>query len=215
MIRTWFTKPAPALACAVLIFAGFGCTQNGPNGTDYLINAARPGAPAPAGTSAILEVRRFSVDAEFASRGLVYRTDEFEFDTDAYRRFLIPPAQMITERTRNWLSLAGLFDQVLVPGSRLRPTHVLEGNVLALYGDLRDPDAPVAVLEMRCFLITESAPGPRIVLARNYGSVKPILSSSAEGLVAALDACLAEILANLETHLADALAEASAAEEAG
>lgn len=202
MIRMGLTKSALAAGGAVLALMAFGCAQPASNGSDYVLEAARPGEPRAAGRGAILEVRRFSIDAEFANRGLVYRVGDFEFEMDAYREFLISPAQMITERTRDWLSLSGLFDQVLVPGSRLEPTLTLEGNILALYGDLRDAAAPTAVMEMRCFLIADADAPQRVLFARHYRSVKPLQADTAESLVETLNACLVEILTNLEADLA-------------
>ena len=209
MIHMRLGKSLSVSSCAVLMLMALGCAQSTPNGSDYLLSATRPGGPAPAGSKAILEVRRFSIDAEFANRGLVYRTGDFQFEGDAYREFLIAPAQMITQGTRDWLSRSGLFDQVLVPGSRFQPTHTLEGNILALYGDLRDAAAPAAVMELRCFLIADEDAAPRVLLARNYTSVKPLQADSAEGLVEALDACLVEILTNLERDLAQSVMEVS------
>jgi ABC-type uncharacterized transport system auxiliary subunit len=205
MIRIGPLKSVLASSCFVLILMTFGCTQRMSSGSSYLLDATRPGEPAPSRGDAVLEVRRFSADAEFASSGLVYRTGEFTYETDAYHQFLISPAAMITERTRNWLSLSGLFDEVLVPGSRLEPAYTLEGNIIALYGDLRDPAAPAAVMELRCFLVADQDPALAVVFARNYRSVKPLQTDSTEGLVGALNACLTEILTNLEKGLAQSL----------
>ncbi len=202
MTHTGLGKSLSISSCAVLLLMALGCAQSTPNGSDYLLAATRPGPPAPVGGKAILEVRRFSVDAEFANRGLVYRTDDFKFEVDAYREFLIAPAQMMTERTRDWLSLSGLFDHVLVPGSRLRPTYTLEGNILALYGDLRDASAPAAVMELRCFLIADEDGSARVLYGRTYKAVRPLQAKTAESLVEGLDACLVEILTNLEKDLA-------------
>ncbi len=202
MIRIGLLKFVLASSCVVLTLMTLGCSQSMSSGSSYLLNATRPSEPALTRGNAILEIRRFSTDAEFANSGLVYRTGEFTYETDFYHEFLISPALMITERTRNWLSLSGLFDQVLVAGSRLEPTYTLEGNIVALYGDLRDAAAPVAVMELRCFLIADKDPAQAVIFARNYKSVKPLQADSTEALVEALDACLVEILTNLEKGLA-------------
>jgi hypothetical protein len=205
MIRTGLTKFLPAASGVALTLMVLGCAQSAPRGSSYVLSATRQGEPALARGAAILEVRRFSIDAEFATRGLVYRTGEFEFETDSYHEFLISPALMITERTRNWLSRSGLFDQVLVPGSRVEPTHTLEGDIVALYGDLRDPAAPVAVMELRCFLVADEKSAQNGVFARNYKSVKPLQVDSTDGLLEAFDACLVEILTDLEKGLAQSV----------
>lgn len=207
MIRMGPTKFAAGLCCTLLMVMALGCARSAPSRVSYLLAASRQGPPAPTVGQGILEVRRFSIDAEFAGRGLVYRTDEYTFERDAYREFLVSPAQMITGRVSAWLSLSGLFEQVLVPGSRVLPTHTLEGNILALYADLRDADAPTAVLELRCFLIAGNDGPEKVLFARNYRSVKPLERNTAEALVAAFDACLIEILTNLERGLAEAVPE--------
>lgn len=209
MIRMGPTKFAAGLCCTMLMVMALGCARSAPNRVNYLLAASRQGPPVPAVGEGVLDVRRFSIDAEFAGRGLVYRTGEYTFERDAYREFLVSPAQMITGRVRDWLSLSGLFEQVLAPGSRILPTHTLEGNVLALYADLRDADAPAAVLELRCFLIAGEGGSEKVVFARNYKSVKPLESDTAEALVAAFDACLIEILTNLERGLAQVALEVS------
>ncbi len=202
MIRRGLTRTMSSWSSIVLILAAFGCAQRAPNGSHYVLVAARQASGAPAAGKAVLEVRRFSIDAEFAGRGLVYRTGDLKFESDAYRQFLIAPAQMITERMRNWLSVSGLFEQVLVPGSRIQPSHTLEGNVLALYGDLRDPDAPQALLELRCFLLATQDPAQRVVFARDYRCAKALQDKTADDLVEALDTCLVDILTRLERDIA-------------
>lgn len=207
MIRTWVTRLVLALYCVVVMFGLVGCAQNGASTSDYLLNASRPAHVSVKSSDAILEVRRLSIGGEFAGRGLVYRIGDFQFETDAYLAFLISPAQMITERTRDWLARSGVFKEVLVQGSRLRPTHVLEGNILGLYGDFRDPSAPTAVLEMRCFLIAEDGATQDVVLARDYRSVTPLAGDNTESFITALNACFVDVLTSLEADLSSSVSK--------
>ena len=94
-----------------------------------------------------LEVRRFSVDSVYASKELMYRQGPLAYQIDHYHEFVIEPGQMITEKARTWLMQSGLFARVLDPGTLSVPSHCLEGNVTALYGDFRDKSAPAAVVE--------------------------------------------------------------------
>ncbi len=153
-----------------------------------------------------LQVWRFTIDSSFGSRGLIYRTDEFSYEQDFYNEFIVSPASMITDKIRTWLSLSPCCQDVLNPGTIIDPSYILEGNVTALYGDYRDKTAPVAVMEIRISLLqAKQDTDPAIIFSKTYRSSIALQNSGPEGLVAALDKCLVEILTNLEKDLADKL----------
>ncbi|MHC4520645.1 MAG: hypothetical protein ACYTAS_18800, partial [Planctomycetota bacterium] len=83
-------------------------------------------------------------------------------------------------------------------GSVIEPTHVLEGNVLALYGDLREQASPRAVMEIRVFLIVHAPAQPEIVFTRDYQVSHNVEARTPEALVAAFNRCLEQILNDLE-----------------
>ena len=182
-----------------------GCVRTSVDKRYYILGAVRPGESAAVQTDTVLEVRRFTIDAAFADQGLVYRRDEFVYESDFYRAFLVAPAVMVTEKTRLWLARSGMFERVLTPGSRLEATHTLEGNITMLYGDLSDASAPKAVMELHCFLIANDDPDETVVLHRVYGASNPLESQSTDALVEALDRCLVHILARLEKDLGQSL----------
>ncbi len=168
----------------------------------YILNAARQAEPIRTETGSILEVRRFTIDSAFGGKGLVYRTGEFEYESDFYSEFLASPAAMITDKTRNWLSQSGLFRAVLDVGSQVDPTHVIEGNITALYGDFRDKSSPKAAIEIRIFLLRAEAGGASVpVFGKKYQSAVGIESKGSEDLVKAFDKCVEDILSSLETDL--------------
>lgn len=173
----------------------------------YILEAVRPDQPRAARRDATLEVHRFSVDAAFAGKGLVYRLGDMRYETDYYRQFLIAPGTMITERVRRWLDDAGLFGQVLPVGSRVTPTHTLEGTVTALYGDFADESRAAAVMEIRFFLLANAEGQERVVFAQTYRAATPVRDQTAEVFVEALNKSLMEILTRLEADLPKALAE--------
>jgi len=172
----------------------------------YVLEAAREAAPAEVRTDATLEVRRFSVDAAFADKGLVYRLDEFKYESDYYHEFLIAPGIMVTEKTRTWLADSGLFERVLPTGSRLEPTYTLEGNVTALYGDFRNESAPTAAMEIRFFLLANANARETVLFAETYRAATGVPAKTADAFVAALNESLTEILTRLEADLQKALA---------
>ncbi|KPK42708.1 MAG: hypothetical protein AMJ65_07250 [Phycisphaerae bacterium SG8_4] len=189
--------------CPVII-SGCGSRQ-AYNKKYFLLSAVRQAQPTAAQTDIVLDVRRFTIDSAFAGKGLVYRTGQFEYESDFYSEFLASPAAMITEKTRNWLSGSGLFKRVLDTASQADPTHTLAANITALYGDFRDKTSPQAKMELRVFLLKAQAGEESIpVFGQTYESAVGIESEGPEGLVEALDRCLANILSNLERDMVQA-----------
>ncbi len=187
-----------------VILSGCGSRQ-AYNKKYYVLSATRQSQPTGAQTNLILEVRRFTIDSAFAGKGLVYRTSEFGYESDFYNEFLTSPSAMITEKTRNWLSGSGVFKRVLDTASQIDPTHTMEANITALYGDLRDKSSPQAKMEIRVFLLkVEAGEEPVPAFGQTYESSVGIESKGPEGLVEALDRCLANILSNLERDLTQA-----------
>ena len=189
-----------------LILAGCGDRQ-AYDKKYYVLGATRQAESIKTETDSLLEIHRFTIDSAFDGKGLVYRTGQFEYESDYYNEFLISPSAMVTEKTRNWLSGSGLFKRVLDVGSQIDPTHILEGNITALYGDFRDKSSPEAAIEMRVFLLKTQANGETVlVFGETYKSSVAIESKGPEALIEALNRCLEEILSSLEEDLAEKLA---------
>jgi hypothetical protein len=150
----------------------------------------------------ILDVRRFTIDSAFESKGLVYRKGNFEYESDFYNEFLVSPAIMITEKTRNWLAASRIFERVLDKGSYIEPNHTLEGNITALYSDLREHKA---IIEIRIFLIANIDRKESTILARTYRTSRGLKSETTESLIEAFDICLKQILSDLEDDLREKL----------
>lgn len=202
-----WTRVALCLVPAACSLALSGCARPvSANSRFYMLQTSRPAAQAVREGKAVLAVPRFTIDAAYANRGLVYRLDEHRYESDAYNEFLISPTVMITERTRDWLTQSGLFAQVLGSGSGAEPTHRIEANIAALYGDFRDKRAPKAVMEIRFFLLRiEGGADPVIVMAKSYAATADVATAGPEGLVAGLDRCLQTILTELEKDVAGAV----------
>jgi cholesterol transport system auxiliary component len=190
-----------SLITSVLMIAG--CGPKSYEKQHYILDTQRSASPVDGDNSNIAQVQRFTVDSAFSSKSLIYRTKEFKYESDFYNEFLVSPSAMITEKTRNWLSASGLFGRVLAPGDSIVPTHVVQGNVIALYGDFREKSAPKAVIEVRIFLSeTETQSESGIVFGKTYKASMGLESRDPTALVAAYDRCLIEILANFERDLA-------------
>ena len=149
----------------------------------------------------ILAVRRLQVAPGLSEKELVYRTSTVAYESDYYNQFLSAAGTLIAEQTRRWLARAGLFAAGVNTGSDVLPTHVIEGNVVALYGDFRNDEAPAGVVAVELFLIDESGDDPTVVFHKGYRAAVPLSARTAEGLVTAYNEALTQLLAAFEADL--------------
>lgn len=188
-----------------LVLAGCtltGCGGGVSNSRYYMLESVRDAEPQRIENDSMLSVARFTIDSAYANRELVYRLDEFLYDSDGYNEFIVAPAIMVTENTRDWLAASGLFSNVVGLGSGLQPTHRLEGNVTALYGDFRNRKAPKAVMELKVFLLkTGDGADPVPIFGKTYAAITAPDGRDPDDLVSAFSRCLETILTDLEEDL--------------
>ena len=196
-----------ALACivvAALSVSACGCLKSGSQADDrrfFLLETTRPGRIDPPGKGPILAVRRMQMSPGFGEKELVYRTSDFAYESDYYNQFLNTAGALIAEQTRRWLARAGLFAAVVSSDSDVLPTHVIEGNVTALYGDFRGDNAK-GVLGLELFLIdTDGDHGPTVVFHKEYSAGVDLSDKTAEALVEAYNTGLGQILTEFEKDL--------------
>ena len=190
------------ILCNSMIMSGCG-SRAAFNQRNFLLEASRNRPQQKTSKDIVLGVQSFNVDMTFSTKSFVYRKGPSEYETDFYNQFLISPNDMITEKTRSWLSESGLFKLVLEPGSYAEATHSLEGNIIALYGDFRDKSSPKATMKIRFFLVKLS--GKSVVFGKTYEVVSKVGDRTAESLVEAFDGCLRQILTELEKDLIEKL----------
>lgn len=189
------------LATAILVCVA-GCTQNARLIQDqYRLDVTRVSDEPQTQGQGVLKVRRFVISSPFETNEFVYRKAELRYVSDFYHRFLSPPTGLITEETRQWLSESGVFANVVGTFSGVDYDYMLEGDIGAVYGDHRSETEPNAVMEIEFILIDEHLKKDIIIFRRKYRSVQPIDKINASLLAEGLNACLAEILTNLEADL--------------
>ena len=196
-----------ALICivvAALSVSACGCLGTGDQGNDrrfFLLEIERPDRIDPPAKGPTLAVRRLQMSPRFREKELVYRTSNFAYESDYYNQFLSAAGSLIAEQTRCWLARAGLFAAVVNSGSDVLPTHMIEGNVTALYGDFRG-DAAKGVLGVELFLIHADADdGPAVVFHKEYRAAVDLSAKTAEALVEAYNTALGQILTEFEKDL--------------
>jgi cholesterol transport system auxiliary component len=201
---------AALLACALLA-SGCSLKKSYPAKQSFLIEARRAGearaaTAAAASSTAVLRVRDLQIAAPFEGRGFVQRDSALGYRADFYHEFLVAPSALLTEQTRQWLAASGLFRHVLGPAGKADPTHSLEGNVTALYGDFREPASPKAVLAVEFFLIAESSSPAEIVIRQNYRQEIALDNRLPDTLANGWSQALGQVLTALEHDLARTLA---------
>jgi len=157
--------------------------------------------------SGVVRVPDVLMASAYEGKELVLRTGESQFVSDFYHEFFTPPGPMLSDELRRWIVAAPLFEGVVDPGSRLRATHTLEGTVTALFGDIREPKQPKAVLGMRFLLLGEESSGvQRLLLEKDYRVERAVGSSRADALVHGWNEALEALFGELESDIAAALA---------
>jgi len=201
-IHLWHFPPAWFLVAVLFAFTALGCFPRSADDRRYfIVDATREVKPTAVRPGATLRLRRFEVDAAFASRQLVYRIDEFRYESDYFSQFLVAPGVMIMTETRDWLEDSGLFVRVSATAGRLVAAYTLDANVKALYADFRNREAPVAVVEIRFLLVDGTGAQEEVLLSETYHATAPIAARTAEAVVAGLSRSLETILSRLEADL--------------
>jgi cholesterol transport system auxiliary component len=168
----------------------------------YVIEAPRPdkALTAPDGAPS-LKVRHFRVSEPFDSALFITRTGTVMYESDFYNKFLASPGVLMAETTRQWLAAAGVFSHVAPATSRASARYLLEGNVVALYGDYQDRAKPTSVIEVQFFLIDTSSGENVVVFNKTYRQETSAAAARAPELAEAFNAGLGAILAKLEADL--------------
>ena len=167
----------------------------------YLLDAApKPADPPPVHDVAI-RVTGIEVSAPFSERSLVYRLDQERYESDFYNEYFVAPRSMITAQLVEWITVRRIFATTLPPSSSLDAPYSIEGQVTALYGDLRNKAEIEAVFSIQIFVTETANPERRIVLQRNYSHRVRVPDRSAEAITKGLSEALRQSFSALETDL--------------
>jgi cholesterol transport system auxiliary component len=189
----------------LVLLASAGCVDlsaSYPDRRFYTLEATHPAAEKTAAPGSVLRVRRFTASKLCDGNELVTRTGESTYDTDFYNVFFVPPATQTGEQTLRWLGESKLFGSVVGTGSSLAETHILEGNLIALHGDVRRASAPVAVIEIQFMLLRVTSDPAAVLFQKTYRQGIPVLDAQPQTMVRGWTSGLTLILTTLEEDLA-------------
>jgi cholesterol transport system auxiliary component len=189
---TLLAMPALLAACSNPLSRPF------PDKQVFVLDAPRPGAPAPAARRRSIQVREVAGTTATDPRGLVRRLPGNRQDTDFWNEFAAPPARLVDDSLRRWLAASGAVDAVLDAGSRASAGLVLETTLLALHADLTDAARPAAHVSLAVLLLDPARTPPRIAGQAMIEERAPIAGTGAGAIVAGMNAALAACLARVE-----------------
>lgn len=150
----------------------------------------------------VLSIRKLQIDPPFDGRSLVYRTGEFSYQRDPYAQFLSTPADALTAPINEMLRNDGRFSEVVKTGSAVRPNTLAEININELYGDIRKPGSPNAVLAMQVIIMNATNGLPSdLILQKNYSRRVPMKSATPAALMEGWNQALDEIFAEVASDL--------------
>jgi len=186
-----------SLSIICLITGCVNLSRAYPIRTFYVLEAKPEKVNPPDPQGPVVQVQLFQASPGFSSSEFVYRTGESTFESDSYNAFFTLPADQIRAITSQWIQDSGKASALLDRSSRLRPTNIVEGNLIELYGDFMDEENPLAVMEVE-FLFMDIRPlVPLIIFSKTYRESIPITESTAEALVIGWNEALEKILTSL------------------
>ncbi len=194
-------RPLFSLVATLVLLAGCSLQSTSPEKTLYQFGSVRPamdkGITPRYGSLRVLDFRAAQINR---SASIIYRETDQRYVADPYRLFVAAPGVLLAERTRHWLNASGLFRSVVPAGSQLLTDHLLEGELVDLHVDVRDPKHPAAVLALRAWLI--DANGHAKLPSWNFSQRVALDNASAASAAAGFDRALSAALTDLEHTLA-------------
>jgi ABC-type uncharacterized transport system auxiliary subunit len=194
----WMAKAC----CALLLLSTFalgGCLSKLPMDVQTFAFSA-PASPVTgeAAGGRVLGIKTLQVAPPFDGLSFVYRTGEFSYERDPYAEFLGLPAEVLVAPVTELLCGDGCFSAVVKMGSAAKSDTLIEININELYGDIRKPGSPSAVLAMQVILTDakNGLPG-KVILQRDYSRRIPMKSTAPAPLMAAWNQALVEIFADV------------------
>jgi ABC-type uncharacterized transport system auxiliary subunit len=130
----------------------------------------------------------------------VTRLPDGQQRSDFWNEFAAPPAALVDDALRRWLTDSGAAAAVLAPGTRARAELAIEPVLTELYADASG-STPVARLALSALFLGLDREPPRILLQRSYAHGAPLAGTAPSAIAAGLNQALSVVLTQLEGDL--------------
>ena len=172
----------------------------------FALAPLRPSALPPAAQAPALLLRDVRAAPGLDQRGLRSLGSDGQVSQDFWAEWAAPPAELVEEATRRWLTASGRFAAITQPGSRLRAGLVLEVELLRLQ---TEPMARLARAGLAGLLLLEPPEGGRptriLGQVQAEGSAPLPAGDDPARAAAAMGAALAQALMLLERQIVAAM----------
>jgi cholesterol transport system auxiliary component len=194
----WIVRTSGAVLLA-FAFTFCGCLSRPPlNHQTFAFEIPELSATNTALGDRVLGIKSLKIEPPFDERSFVYRTGKFSYERNPYAGFLGLPAEELLAPVSGILRRDGCFNDVVEVGSAVKPDALVEITINQLYGDIRKPGSPFAVLAMQVMFLdaTNWLPG-KVIFQRNYFREVPITSTAPASLMEGWNQALIEIFAEV------------------
>ncbi len=191
----------------LMLFTAFSCAPKKPaiERSHYILETSRDRPLHGKSIPASLSVRDFSVSPGYQGVEIIYKTGQNTVRADFYNHYFILPGPMISRLARSWITDSGLFASVIPMSSHKEADYILEGAVSSIYGDLRDPKNPAAVVEINFLLLKNTGHDYEVAFQKQYRSETEMEGPGAQYLIPALNSTLEKIFTSLEEDMVGGL----------
>jgi ABC-type uncharacterized transport system auxiliary subunit len=198
------TRVAPVRLCvaaaALLLGACSVFDRETPSASHFLL---APPAQAKADGAALgsIVVRGASAVRPFDAQGFVYKLSNGQWRIDAYNGFLASPPDMVTEALVRACAKSGRFATVAAAGVATQTDLALETVVQDFYADFTDRAAPLAVVQLRTYVLDRRSGRGQVLRQLDGKASEPLADGSPKAVVDALSVATAEAIAAILAQL--------------
>jgi ABC-type uncharacterized transport system auxiliary subunit len=186
--------PLCAAAAVLLLGACSVFDRDAPTASHFLL---APPAQAKVDGVALgsIMVRGASAVRPFDAQGFVYKLSNGQWRIDAYNGFLASPPDMVTEAMVRACAQSGRFTTVAAAGLATQTDLALETVVQDFYADFTDRAAPLAVVQLRTYVLDRRSGRGQVLRQLDGKASEPLADGSPKAVVDALSVATAEAIA--------------------
>jgi ABC-type uncharacterized transport system auxiliary subunit len=167
----------------------------------YTLEYASPAFGDRHSIDAAIRIETLSIAKSYNGTAMVYRESPFLYGDDAYNRWRVKPADMISDLLLRDLRNAGLFRGVFSADDSEEASYVLGGTIEEFY-ELDEANGSKAVIALNIFLIDtrEKATSQCTLFQKHFRAVQPLEGQNAESLARAASSAMETISRQIITE---------------